>query len=207
MQIIVKTAPEELLRAKKWWKDLEAQWQMAYNEAVFGKGPTFEPPHDDALMILLVRADTLRFAGPLAHAPNMQTILTNLSGLIPLYHLTYLSISNMRLKDLSELKNHINLRHLFVYENNLESLSGIENMVHLKDLYFQNNSIKSLRPLKRLTKLETIYANKNLISSFDGLTEKHGDNIRHFYGVPNENIRDREIIKFQNSMGIIVKKG
>jgi len=207
MQILVKTAPEELLRAKRWWKELEVQWKMAFNEAVFGKGPVLEPPHDDALMVLLVRADSLRFAGPFAHNPNMQTVLTNLSGLVPLYHLHYLSITNMNLKDLSELKRHTNLEHLFVYENKLEALNGIENMKKLKDLYFQNNQISSLKPLKKLTKLETIYASGNKIASFDGITEKHADNVRNFYGIPNEEIKDRDIIKFQNTVGIICKKG
>ena len=108
---------------------------------------------------------------------------------------------------LEELKELGPLPYLFVYENKLESLNGIENMKNLKDLYFQNNKISSLRPLKKLKKLETIYASGNSLSTFDGLTEKHGDNIRNFYGLPNENIRDREIIKFQNKAGIIVKKG
>ena len=207
MQIIVNTPPEELLRAKKWWSDLEAQWQLAYNEAVFGQGPVFKPPHDDALMVLLVRADTLRFAGPLAHRPNMTTVLTNLSGLIPLYHLTYLSLSNTEITNLKALKRHTKLEHLFVYENKLESLEGIEGMRNLKNLYFQNNRITSLKPLKNLTKLEIVYASTNQITSFDGLTEKHADNIRDFYGIPNEHIRDRDIIKFQNSRGILVKKG
>lgn len=207
MQIIVKTAPEELLRAKKWWKDLEAQWQMAYNETVFGKGPVFEVPHDDALMMLLIRADTLRFAGPFAQSPNMTTILTNLSGLIPLYHLHYLSISNMHLKDLKELKQHTKIEHLFVYENKLESLEGIENMKNLKDLYFQSNQISSLKPLKKLTNLETIYASNNKITDFNGITEKHGDKVRNFYGIPNDGIRDKDVIKFQNSIGIVCRKG
>lgn len=207
MQIIVKTAPEELLRAKKWWNDLEGQWQFAYNEAVFGKGPVFEPPTDDELMILLVRADTLRFAGPLAANPNMSTVLTNLSGLVPLYHLYYLSISNTAITGLAELQRHTKIEHLFVYDNKLESLKGIENMRNLKDLYFQNNQITSLKPLKKLTKLETIYASNNKIIDFKGITEKHGDNVQNFYGIPNDGIRDRDIIKFQNSVGIICKKG
>lgn len=207
MQIIVKTPPEELLRAKKWWGDLEAQWQLAYNEAVFGKGPVFEPPHDDALMVLLVRADTLRFAGPLAHKPNMSTVLTNLSGLVPLYHLHYLSISNTAIKSLKELKKHTRLQHLFVYDNKLESLEGIEGMYDLKDLYFQNNQIKTMKPLKNLINLQTVYASGNQMNNFDGLTEKHADNIKKFYALPNENIKDRDIIKFQNSIGIICHKG
>lgn len=206
-QIIIKTAPEELLRAKSWWKELETQWQLAYNEAVFAKGPIFEPPHDDELIHLLVRADTLRFAGALAQNPNMTTILTNLSGLIPLYNLKYLSISNMNFKNLKELKRHTKLEHLFVYENQLESLEGIEDMQNLKSLYFQSNKIERLKPIEKLTKLETIHAANNKISDLNGITEKHADSIRNFYGIPNDGIRDRDIIKFQNSTGIICKKG
>jgi len=206
-QIIVHSTPEELLRAKKWWKNLEAQWQLAFNQAVFGKGPVFEPPHDDALMTLLVRADTLRFAGPLAYNPNMTTVLTNLSGLVPLYHLYCLSISNMDLQNLQALKRHQKLEHLFVYENKLKSLEGIENMKNLKDLYFQNNQVTSLKPLKKLTKLETVYASNNKFTEIKGLTEKHADSIKKLYMLPNEGLKDRDIIKFQNSIGIICHKG
>ena len=207
MQFIIKTAPEELRSAQACWQNLEMQWKMAYNEAVFGKGAVLEPPKDDELMILLVRADTLRFAGPGARNPNMSTNLTNLSGLVPLYHLTYLSISNTRITSLKELVRHTQLRHLFVYENHLESLEGIEGMVHLKDLYAQHNKIKDLAPLKKLTNIETLYVSRNDLSSLDGITEKHADTMRKLYVRPNDNLTDREIIKFQNTVGIICREG
>lgn len=207
MQIIIKTAPEELKRAQQWWHDLEMQWKMAYNEAVFGKGPTLEPPKDDELMILLVRADTLRFAGPLAARPNMTTLLTNLSGLIPLYHLYYLSISHMKITSLKELSRHTRLEHLFVYDNQITSLDGIQGMGNLKELYVQNNKLTSLKPLKKLRNIEKLYVSGNDITSFDGITKKHAKKMRQFYGLPNDNIRDRDIIQFQNKIGIICRKG
>lgn len=207
MQFIIKTTPEELLRAKKWWKDLESQWKMAYNEAVFGKGPTLEPPHDDALMVLLIQADTLRFAGPMAIKPNVTTPLTNLSGLIPLYHLTYLSITNMHFTSVRELSRFTKMKHLFLYENRIESLVGIERMVDLVDLYVQNNQLTDLSPIRNLTNIQTLYVSKNKLRKINGLTEKHGDKMKRFYVQPNDELPDREIIRTQNEVGIICRMG
>lgn len=207
MQFIVKTQPEELRRAQKWWADLEMQWKMAYNEAVFGKGPTLEPPKDDELMVLLVRANTLRFAGPLAARSNLSVELTNLSGLIPLYHLHYLSISHTKISSLQELTRHTKIEHLFVYDNQITSLKGIEGMRNLKDLYVQNNLLESLKPLKKLTKLETLYCSGNQLKKINGLTEKHSNNMKRLHIMPNEHLKDRDIIKFQNKVGIICKNG
>lgn len=206
MQFIVKTTPEELQRAQQWWKDLEGQWKLAYNEAVFGKGPILEPPKDDELMILLIRADALRFAGPLAAHPNMTTVLTNLSGLTPLYHLTYLSISNTRITSLIPLQRFIKLKHLFVYENKLNSLQGIENMVELESLYAQNNKIHNILPISNLTKLKTFYINGNQLHTAEGLNMGHEKHMKNLYILPNENLSQREIIRIQNEIGLLCKK-
>lgn len=207
MQFIIKTTPEELKRARKWWNDLEMQWQFAYNEAVFGKGMVVESPTDDELMLLLLKADTLRFAGPFAHAPNVTMPLTNLTGLIPLYHLKYLSITNMHFTSLKELQRHTRLEHLFVYENRLTSLEGIEQMKNLKDLYAQGNQLTDLSPIKNLTNITTLYVSGNRLTKIKGLTEKHADNMKFFYVLPNDNLPDREIIRTQNQIGILCRKG
>ncbi len=207
MKFIIKTTPEELKRARKWWNDLEMQWKFAYNEAVFGKGTVIEPPKDDELMMLLIKADTLRFAGPFAHSPNVSSPLTNLSGLIPLYHLKYLSITNMHFTSLKALKRHTQLEHLFVYENRLTSLEGIENMKNLENLYVQGNQITDLTPIKNLTKITTLYVSNNRLTKIEGLTEKHADNMKKFYVLPNDDLPDREIIKTQNRIGILCRKG
>ncbi|GJM36510.1 MAG: hypothetical protein DHS20C18_55110 [Saprospiraceae bacterium] len=207
MQFIIKTTPAELKRAKKWWEDLEIQWKMAYNEAVFGKGPTLEPPKDDELMILLIQADTLRFAGPLAHHPNVTTPLTNLSGLIPLYHLNYLSITNMLFTSVKELAPFTKLKYLFIYDNQIKSLEGIEKMTELEELYVQNNHLTDLSQIKNLVKIKTLYVTGNKLTKINGLTKKHADNIKKFYVQPNENLPDKEIIRVQNELGIICRQG
>lgn len=207
MQFIIKTTPDELKRARQWWKDLEMQWKLAYNEAVFGKGPTMEPPKDDELMILLIRADALRFAGPLAAHPNMTTTLTNLSGLIPLYHLTYLSVSNMQITSLTPLRPFTKMRHLFVYDNKLTSLRGIENMLEMEDLYAQDNEIEDLLPIARLTKIKTLYVNGNKLKNARGLTEAHGATMKELFILPNDEMPQREVIRIQNEIGLICRRG
>lgn len=207
INFIVKTTPEEVLRAKKWWKDLEMQWKFAYNEAVFGKGPTIEPPTEDELMLLLVGIDTLRFAGPFAQSPNVTTPLTNLSGLIPLYNLTYLSITDMNVTAVKELVRFTKMKHMFLYNNKISSLEGIENMRELENLYVQNNQISSLIPLKNLTKLITLYVSKNKLTSLNGIKAKHAKKLKKLYVMPNDDLPDKEIIAFQNKVGIICKTG
>lgn len=207
MQFIIKTAPEELRRARKWWMDLEMQWKFAYNEAIFGKGPTIEPPKDDELMILLVRADTLRFAGPMAVQPNLSTKLTNLSGLIPLYHLFYLSLSDCDITSLEPLVRHTKIEHLFLYNNKIKSLKGIEGMTNLKDLYVQNNELTDIKAVKKLTKLETFYCSSNQLTSLKGMTKHHAANRIKFYVLPNEELMDKDIIKMENKLGIKCRKG
>ena len=188
----------DLAKARIWWKTLEMQWKIAFNEAVFGKGPTVQPPLDEELVTLLLRADALRFAGPLASAPNLSNSLTNLTGLSELTHLTYLSFTHSKIKKLEEIKNLVKLQSLFVYNNNLCSLSGIEKMIDLKELYCLQNQITSIQPVKNLINLHTFYINDNRISNLDGITERHSDRLRNFYVEPNENLPHREIIRVQN---------
>lgn len=207
MQFIVHTTPEELQRARQWWQDLEGQWKMAYNETAFGKGPTLEPPHDDELMLLLLQVDTLRFAGPLAPHPNMSTTLTNLSGLIPLYHLRFLSLSHHQITDLQPLQRFTNMRHLFLYNNQLKSLRGIEKMSELEDLYVQHNQLTSIEPLRRLTSLKTVYVSSNCLTDLKGITKAHAQHLKKFYVQPNDDLPDREIIRIQNEIGILCRMG
>ncbi|NJL76838.1 MAG: hypothetical protein HC892_19270 [Saprospiraceae bacterium] len=113
MDFIMKDTPEALLMAKKWWESLEMQWKMAYNEAVFGAGTSLESPKDDQLMSLLTNITVLRFAGPTAYNPNLSIKLTNLSGLFPMHHLTYLSFSDSLITAIQEIKHLTKIEHLF----------------------------------------------------------------------------------------------
>ncbi len=207
MHFIIKTTPEELLRAKKWWNDLEMQWKMAYNESVFGLGASVAPPADDHLMLLLTNITVLRFAGPTAYNPNLSMQLTNLSGLAPMHQLTYLSFTNSLITGIQEISHLKKMEHLFINDNKINSLVGIEAMQNLKELYVQGNQVESLMPLQNLKNLETVYASGNKLTNFDGITEAHAEKMKHFRVLPNEGIRDRAVIQFQNTVGIICKQG
>lgn len=207
MDIFVGGNSVELRRAQIWWMGLEMLWKMAFNEAVFGKGPTLEPPRDEELVTLLVRANALRFAGPTAYSPNLTQAPNNLSALTGLPHLTYLSFTDSSLSSLQEIKNLVNLRSLFAYNNQLTSLSGIEKMIHLEELYVQQNLISSLEPVRHLTNLRTLYVSNNRLTSLEGITIAHEDKMRNLYVIPNDEVRQREIIRVQNECGIICKKG
>lgn len=207
MQIIVKTASEELLRARKWWNDLEMQWKMAYNEAVFGAGPTLAPPADDQLMMLLIGVDTLRLAGPMAFNSNVSTPLTNLSGLLPLYNLKYLSITHMNLREVRSLRHFTKLEHLFILNNKIKSLKGIENLTGLVDLYAQVNELEHIDEVKNLTNLKTFYCCYNPLKNLNGITEKHTDTLNGFFPLPNETLRDKDILRIENQVGIKCRRG
>ena len=207
MEFIVKTTSAELERARNWWLDLSTAWKWAYNEAVFGQGPTLAPPSDDLLMFLLIQVDTLRFAGPTAPQPNVSHPLEDLSGLIPLYHLKYLSFTHMQITDIRLLKRHGQLEHLFLYNNHLTTIDGIEGMSQLKELYLQENQLKSLTPLRYLHNLEKLYVSNNLLESLEGIHAKHARQLKKLYVFPNSNLPDRSIIRVQNELGILCRQG
>lgn len=193
--------------AQAWWNNLELQWKTAFNEAVFGKGSSAEPPKDDELLTLLNQTDVLRLAGPTAYSPNVSVALTNLSGVEALHHLRFLSVTNMQLKSVRELAPLTQLRNLFLYDNQIESLEGIEQLTELEELYFQNNLVADLRPIQTLTKLRVIYASNNRFKKLEGLTEAHADHLQRFYIQPNQDLPDREAIRLQNELGILARMG
>ena len=207
MQIFVQGNPVEAKKGMAWWQGTSMQWKMAFNEAVFGKGPTVEPPKEEELVLLLTRATALRFAGPTAYSPNLSQIPADLSAIAGLEHLTYLSFTDSALTSLREISGLIQLEKLFVYNNRLASLEGIERMRGLTELACHNNRIASLEPLRHLTKLETLYVVNNRLTSLNGITIDHEDCLRNFYVMPNEELRHREIIRVQNECGILCRKG
>ncbi len=198
------------LEAKKgtaWWRNTSMEWKMAFNEAVFGKGPTIEPPKEEELILLLTRATALRFAGPTAHAPNLSQIPGDLSAIGGLEHLTYLSFTDSKVTSLREIRGLIQLTNLFVYNNQLTSLEGIERMKGLVELACHNNQITSLKPVQHLTNLQTLCVNNNQLESLEAITLEHENNLRDFRVMPNEQLRHREIIRVQNDFGILCRKG
>lgn len=207
MEVLIQGNSQELLRSMHWWNKLEAQWKMAFNEVCMGKGPTLALPTDEELMMLLVRANALRFAGPLALSPNCSHMPNNLSGLQGLKQLGILSFTDSNITSLAGIEGLTNLKSLFVYNNKLTSLKGVENMLQLKELYCQHNAIESLAPIYRLTQLETLYASNNHLTSLEGVTAKHADRLRNFYIMPNDSLPHREVVRVQTNYYILGRKG
>ena len=207
MDLIIKNKSEELHNAQEWWKNLEMQWKMAFNEACLGKGPSIGPPKDEELVLLLTRVNTFRFAGPMAYNPNVQQMPTNLTGLAGLKNIELISFTYGPITGIKELANLSKLRSLFVNNNKITSLQGIENLLYLEELYCQHNEIESIQPVGRLTNLHTLYVTKNKLKSLKGLTPKHGDKLRRFHVDPNDHLPHREMIRIQNECGILCKKG
>lgn len=207
MQIFQIGSTAESKKAWAWWNALEGQWKMAFNEAAFGKGPIIAPPKDEELVILLTRANVLRFVGSAGNNPSLSFQLTNLSGLEGLKHLISVTVSFCKLDNLESLRTHYRLKSLFVNNNKLKSLQGIENLAQLQELYANVNEITSLKPLEKLTNLNTLYVNYNKLTQLDGIGETHAQNLRHFYVEPNEGIRHTEFVKMQMNYGILCRKG
>jgi Leucine Rich repeats (2 copies) len=189
-----------------WWNGLSNEWKTSFNEVVFRKGEITTQPIDAEIELLLL-TKILRFAGPTAPYPNMKTVLKDLSGLAKLQNLETLVVINHNIKAINELENLTNLKSIFVYENKIESLIGVENLNNLTEIYFHSNKIKSLKPLEKLVNLEKIYASNNLIENLEGITEAHSYKLKNFHVLPNENLSDRDIIKFENTMYIKCLKG
>lgn len=165
------------------------------------KGAVTDLP-DEAGFDLIFEHKFLRFAGPTAPYPNMDFELTNLSGLAAFEEAELVSVTYHAITNIHELAGLKNLKSIFVNDNKLTSIEGIEDMTWVLEMYVHNNSIDSIKPIEKLTNLKAFYCNANLLTSLDGLTEDHGDHLRHFVCLPNEGIKQREIIRVENTLGI-----
>jgi Leucine-rich repeat (LRR) protein len=181
-----------------WWKKLKPQWKLAFAEIFFNHKN--EPTQ--AELIQLYEASALRFAGPLAPYPNMSFELTDLSGLVQLINLEILVITHQQIKTIKELRSLNKLVSLFLYNNNIKSLEGIEELITLQQLYIQSNKIELISPVQKLINLKEFYINDNCIASLDGLTEEHGEKLEKFFCKPNENLKQKEILRVERELGI-----
>lgn len=181
-----------------WWQNLSADWKQAFSETCF---PHKNEPTLNELE-QLYNAPALRFAGPSAPFPNMSVELTDLSGITALSNLQILILIHHQVSSLEALSNMAGIKKLFLYNNQIHSLAGIEGLTHLEQLYVQCNKIDSIIPVKTLVKLREFYIHDNNISSFDGLTDEHSDNLEMFVCKPNDQIKQKEMLRIERELGI-----
>ncbi|MEO0338720.1 MAG: leucine-rich repeat domain-containing protein [Bacteroidota bacterium] len=206
VNVTLHVTADEVVAARNWWDQLEGPWKMVFNEALFNLGPILAMPPDELLLFLKKQITVLRFAGVGALNPNTSVNLTNISGLVGLEHITYLSMSNFTIPSIKALEHHTQLEHLYFYHNQLESLQGIEKMHDLKDLYVHDNRLKDILPIKQLTNLKTAYIAGNELQSLEGITPIHAKALRQFYVYPNDDLPDSEVIRVQNQIGIMCRR-
>lgn len=181
-----------------WWRSLSSQWQKAFAETCFNH-PNEPTP---AELAQLFQAPALRFAGPLAPYPNMSFELEDLSGLKQLTQLEVLVVIHHRIENIEDLQVLTNLKSLFLYNNAIKSLSGIEVLTKLKQLYVQFNQIESMEQVSALVNLKEFYIHDNEISSLVGITEHHADTLEQFFCKPNENLKKKDMILLESTLGI-----
>lgn len=182
----------------RWWHELTPQWRMAFQASVLGH---LNLPMPEELENLW-RAPALRFTGPTAPYPTLRFELTDCSGVAAMSNLEVLIITHHRLESVQELAGLKNLKSLFVNNNQLGSLTGVEELKRLEQVYAQVNQIDSLEPLRNLTNLRELYVSANALLTLNGITAKHARSLKAFFCLPNEQLPDREVIRFERKMAI-----
>jgi Leucine-rich repeat (LRR) protein len=190
---------KDILHHPDRWKQLEPQWQKAFQVSVLKHSNEPNPAELDALYNL----QTIRLAGPTAAFPNLQFELTNLSGIQHLFNLEIIVITHHKIADIKVLSNLSHLKSLFLFNNSIASLEGIESLTQLEQLYVHCNQISSIKPVEHLVNLKEFYINDNCITTLEGLTEKHSDKLLKFACRPNEQLKQKEIIRVERELGII----
>jgi hypothetical protein len=199
------SAPQ-LAKWQKWWNELSDAWKIAFNEAVYNKGPIPDMPTKEE-MAHLVTSPALRFAGPSAPYPNMTKELTDLSGLAELKKVEILVVTFQKVRSVRELRNLTQLKSLFLHDNQIASLQGVENLKNLEKLYVQNNAINSLKWVRPLHHLDELYCFDNKLTSLEGITSDHAKALKRFVCLPNDELPDKDIIHVEQKIGIRCQRG
>lgn len=194
------------MKPSEWWESLSNNWKTAYNEAILNRPSANEMPPAEMLQALKT-VSVLRFAGPKAPYPNMSFELTDLSGLAEMPQLEILVLSHQAIHSVKDLGHLKKLKSLFVFDNQLHSLQGVETLKELQELYCQNNFITSLEPVSGLTNLHTLYCSGNQIAKLEGVGPQHADKMDKFVCLPNQGLRDPEILRFEREIGIRCQRG
>ena len=184
-----------------WWKSLSPQWRQAFAMSVLLHSN--EPVA--AELEQLLNMQVLRLAGPGAPFSNCSIELTDLSGIAAMHQLETMIVTHHAIETIAEVAALTRLKSLFLFNNRINNLEGIEGLQYLEQLYVQCNQLSSIKPIRNLLNLKEVYISDNNLTSLDGLTEAHADNLKKFVCLPNENLKQKEIIHVERDLGIICR--
>ncbi len=144
-----------------WWKGLEYQWKLTFNE-LLGNGKTVKKPKDSFLQGLLKRTTLFLYGYG----------LTNISGLSELDHLENINCSYNKISSIKGIENLVNLKELKLSDNRITSLQRLKNLKKLEYLRADFNDLHDLKGLENLLNLRRVYVKRNFISSIEPLANK-----------------------------------
>ena len=186
---------------QNWWKSLSPEWRQTFSLSILQKQS--DPTESD--LDFLINLQVLRLAGPTAPFPNCSIELNDLSGVAVLSKLETLIISHHAIESIEEVANLPVLKSLFLFNNKIKSLKGIEGLISLEQLYVQCNQIDSIKEIEKLVNLKEFYISDNNITSLAGLTEAHSDKLKRLVCLPNDRLKQKEVIHAERDLGIICR--
>ncbi len=114
---------------------------------------------------------------PLEDLKNLSVLDLHLNGellvlnpLKSLINLTWLSLSENRITDVTPLKDLTNLRYLALDENEISNVSPLKNLTNLTELHLNDNkNLSILGPLQNMVNLTFLELHGNIISDISAL--------------------------------------
>jgi len=184
-----------------WWSSLPTHWKEVFLETGLHNVHSSSIPDEE--LRALYQTSVLRIVGPGGSNPNFSRSLLDLEGLRGLRKLEYLFVMHCGLESLNGIEELIHMKSLYVQNNRLTEFNAIRRMAQLQELHVSNNQITSLAPLKHCKSLHTVCCENNQFTSLEGLKPFHEKHMRVFKCRPNDLLPQREIIRVQNTYGIL----
>lgn len=184
-----------------WWNHLEPHWKQVFIETLLDN----QTEIGEQQLALICSSQVLRIVGPEGSYPNFTGTLQNLEGLRALTQIEYLFVTHCALQNLDGIEGHRSIKSLFVNNNQLTTISQIRYMGNLEELYISNNAIESIAPVRYCRSLHTLHCEGNRLLSLQGIDRHHEKHLRVFRCLPNTHLPQREIIRIENTYGILCR--
>ena len=184
-----------------WWNSLPPLWKQVFIETLLNNNTNITAQS----LELICASQVIRIVGPDGSYPNFTGTLQNLEGLRALTQIEYLFVTHCRLESLDGIESHRGLKSLFVNNNQLSSIGQVRYLGNLEELYIGNNAIESITPVRYCRALHTLHCEGNRLLSLQGIDRHHEKHLRIFRCLPNAYLPQREIIRIQNTYGILCR--
>ncbi|NII28753.1 TIR domain-containing protein [Pseudoflavitalea sp. X16] len=151
---------QSLVLSNKWWNYRLNKWVYSKNQGDANR-LTVAP----SCLADLIEISTLICAGD----GNREWSIRSLSDTYNFKKLSYLNLSNNKIKEISWIRQLSSLQELDLSNNNITDISPLKELTSLEDLYLSGNQIRNAQSLSDLSSLKKLHLNANLLSNVVGL--------------------------------------